>query len=387
MNLALIIKKFWNKLANFFLLTVFIFPQPSLSKNNENKVWVKVPQMPFKEFKAHVTALGLPHTSYAQNLLLQKREQTHSFKLKDKLLVAQEFYLSGEGKKALKAFKKITDLALSADWDIEGRRIILYSFLRRAQSEEDPEKRKALLLLASDFSLFKINGLNYPDYDLFPPPLMEELRLIQEKANVLSVNLRNIFPNHEIILINGEQIQKDEKIKVPQAFYRISAFSSSHQLWSQNLNFSELLTRKIKTKSLTEGSCTEPRITQNWKAENTEILLFSDCPKSIVLNLEEKKTVRKKEKNNQAFLKTLSVKNNNLNQLENFDELYELDSSLLNSEELSESLKDLNLEDQTWFSNIPPWLIIGAGAATFILIISLSSPGEKESPTKGVYVY
>ena len=102
-------------------LNVLIYPSFLLAKADP-KIWIKAPQMSFQEFKTSVEALGSPHISYAEHLLLQERERARAFQLKEKLLLAQEFYLSGEGKKAIRAFKRITDLALSANWTEEDRR-------------------------------------------------------------------------------------------------------------------------------------------------------------------------------------------------------------------------------------------------------------------------
>ena len=358
-----------------------MLPLYSFAQKNEGPIWIKAPQMPANEFKAHIKSLGFPHINYARHLLKQKRKRAKSFQLKDKLLVAQELYLSGDGEGAIKAFQKITKLAPLADWDKEDRRIILYSFLRIAQSEEDREKRKALLLSASAFALFKINNVNYPDYDLFPPPMMEELRLFQEKSNALFVDWKVIFPNHEIILINGEEMSKDQKAKIPQAFYRVSTLSSSHQPWSKNLNLSELLTQEIKTKRLTKGPCNQLKMQWNEEQKNIQILPFSACPKPAVLNFEKNKPTKKRKNHKKTFTKKTSEKNNSLDQFKPSDALYSIDSSLLNSEDFESQLED---EKQAKLSNIPPWLIVGAGVLVFSLVISLS---HKKESKKGDYIY
>ena len=321
----------WN---TSFLLVVLIIPQ---LLSAQGKIWIKAPQMPLNEFKAHIKTLDSSHISYSQNQLQQKRAQAKFFQLKNQLLKAQEFYLSGEGIKAIEAFQKITQLAFKADWDEEDRRIILYSFLRMAQNEKDPEKRKALLLSAGDFASFPINSRNYPDHNLFPPPLIEELNLLQEKTNNFSLDWEATFPDHEIILINGRQMQKDKKTNLPQALYRVTALSSSHQPWSQSLNLSELITQTIKTQSLTKGSCENLQI-RNEEQINLQILPFSDCPPSVILRF---------KKNQASIQESVQIK-------------------------------------KAKFSNIPPWLIVGAGVVTLSIIISLN---QNKKNKKGDYVY
>ena len=350
----------------FFGQTILLLSLlPSVLYAQKNKTWIKNPQMPLKEFQAHIKALGPSHRSYAHQLLIQKKEQAKAFGLKDKLLKAQEFYLSGEGDKAEKAFQQISRLAPSADWDEEDRRIILYSFLRLAQSEQDSEKRKALLLSTIDFALFQNEIVNYPDHHLFPPPLMKELKALQEKSNSLLVDWTAIFPDHEIILINGKMINKKEKTKIPSAFYRISSFSSSHQDWSKNIKLSELLTQKIKTKSLTKGPCEKLQISPHWQEGNREILPFSNCPKTAVLSFENNKVHPVKNNRSEPFAQSG-------------------DSFSFNTESLIPEEKASSLKKQSLLSDIPPWLILGAGVIVISILISLDQ--DEKKPKTGDYI-
>ena len=377
----------FKKRSLFIVFSLFILPQILSAQNKGNTIWIKDPWMPFQEFKAHIKALGHPHISYAQYLLIQKRNQAKSLQLKNKLLSAQELYLSGEGERAVKAFQQISRQALLADWDEEDRRIILYSFLRQAQSAEDAEKRKALLLSASDFSLTKINELNYRDYHLFPPPLMDELEHIQSQSNTLLVDWKAIFPDHEIILINGKPLQNNEKIKIPQAFYRISVFSSSHRPWSQRLNLSELLTQKIKTQSLTRGTCGNPYISSDEKETNIKIFPFSACPPSSILSFEKSEPTKAAVQ--KTFTQKTIAKNSRSHTVNQLDNPHFVDSPLSYSKNFQDKLKELPSKKETLFSNVPSWVVFGAGVVILSLAISLS---QSEKPpttttTTGDYIY
>ena len=158
-------KKYF-KVSLFFL---FCF-QSSFSMAQNKTVIVKSPYTNLQEFLLFIDSSN--SISYAEYLLIQQRKRAKNFKLKDQVLKAQTFYLSGEEEKAKKSFREISDLGYKADWDKEDQRIIMYSLLRIAQIAEDTEEKKALLLLASDFFSSKINKQSYLDYDLFPPPLM-----------------------------------------------------------------------------------------------------------------------------------------------------------------------------------------------------------------------
>ena len=349
---------------------IFVFSYKADGKSVEERVWIKPVPIPFKEFKAHISALGFPHVSYAQYQLKLARKQAQAFQLKEKLMSAQEFYLSGEETKALKAFQNISQKALQADWAEEERRVLLYAFLRQAQMEAKTEKRTALLLSALEFSLFKINSLDYSDYDLFPPPLLKEIQLIQEKTNSLLIDWNKIFPKHEILLINGQRMEKGKKLKIPQGFYRISAFSSSHRPWSQKQRLSEMLTGKIETTSLTTGWCEKTKIKPENIKTNIKLLPFSNCISKGSLSFKKNKPTKKTEQSLSA--KTLSEQ----------EEKLESSSELLNSLELEEDQK--SKEKKSGLSDLPPWLITGAGVLALVLILSFSQDRETET---GEFVY
>ena len=323
------------------LLILFCF-QSSFVMAQNNTVWIKSIYTPYPEFLIFIESSN--STSYANYLLRQKRNQAKSFKLKEQLLKAQELYLSGEDKRAVQAFRDISSLAYQADWDKEEKRIIMYSLLRMAQFEEEPEQRKALLLSASDFFAFEINKESYSDYSLFPPPLIKEFQETQKKKNILSLDWHKIFPNHEIILLNGHRLEKHKTLSFPQAVYRITALSSSHKTWSKNISLSELAGQTIKTSSLTAGSCQKLELLIQHK--NIKLAPVSNCPDLNVLSLKTE-TI-----NNLAF----------------------------NPDSLEEKTKASQKTSSHW----PAWLAIGASVLVLSLVISLRG-NEDNSQDDHVY--
>ena len=311
-------------------LLLFFIPFNFVTAQN-NTIWVKSQYMPQENFMAFVESNSA--NSYANYMLNKKREQAKNFKLKEQLLKAQEFYLLGEDKKAIKSFKDILNLAYKANWDKEERRIITYSFLRMAQLEEDFEKRKALLISGLDFLGTEENIEDYPDYSLFPPPLITELKEIKKNKNILSLDWNKIFPNHEIILLNGQKVEKDKISSLPHSFYKITALSSSHKEWSKNINLSELARLNIKTTSLTKGPCQKLELLI--KAENIKFAPVSNCPKL-----------------NPFVLKTKTV--NNL---------------ALNSDNLILQTETKKFQPP---KNWQTWLLVGAGVISIFLVVSLS---------------
>ncbi len=406
-------QKFSWKLVDFrvFLFVFLPFPQVLFAQNIKGPVWFRAYQTPVKEFDVHIKALAGSHINYAQYLLSQKRKQAQSFRLQDKLITAQEHYLSGEGPQAMEVFQQISQQALSADWDEKNRRIILYSFLRMAQSEEDLEKRKALLLSVSAFSTFKISPSSYSDYNLFPPPLMEELEQIQKNTNTLLVNWEKLFPHHEIILINGRQIQKGQKEVLPQAFYRISAFSSAYQPWTQNLNLSDLSSQTIKTKSLTKGPCGKEQIQLEKEdlcpSRETSHSRESGNPETSILPTKLAKNSRRlsgsrangnlytcgKEEVDFQVLSPVNCAKPavlfNKNHREDPSSSIKADLALqkglstVSLEEFSEEKK----EQPNTFSQFMPWIALGTGVIVFSLALSLSHGKKSQSNKQGDYVY
>ena len=147
----------------------------------------------------------------------------------------------------MKFFNQITKVAYSANWSKDDRRIILFAFLRSAQIQEEEEKAEAFLILARNFHGQALSKETYSDFDLFSPPLMNQLKTIQEKNHFLSPDWKTLFPNHEIVLINGQRIEKDKIKKLLPVNYRVTALSSSHRAWSQKIPLSQLLLKSIQT--------------------------------------------------------------------------------------------------------------------------------------------
>lgn len=266
-----------SKTLFFGLILIFFFPVKAPAK--ANIAWIKPPQTSFLDFRAHIEALDSPHITYGDYQLLQHRKAAHSLKLINHIQKAQELYLSGTIPSAKQAFQNITQMAHAADWEEEDRRIMLYAFLRRAQLEEQPDIKRAFLLSAVQFSRKSITP-EKADYTLFPPPLTEEFNTLLKNQVFFTVLWKEIFPEHEIILINGKRVSVRTSIEIPEGVYRITALSSSHTPWSQAISLSRLIARPVHTKTLTTGTCQTLKIASRWKRPSTQ-LLSPECPAPI----------------------------------------------------------------------------------------------------------
>lgn len=332
----------------YFLLFLFFF-----SSTNATIAWIRAPQTSFINFKAHIDALDDPHITYAEHQLSHYRKTAKNFQLIDRIQKAQEFYLSGTIPSAKEAFQNITRLAHKADWDEEDRRIIFYAFLRNAQLEDQPDIKRAFLLSAIPLFQIPITP-QHADYTLFPPPLTEKFNALLKSQVFFTVNWKEVFPKHEIILINGKRAPPDKPLKIPEGLYRITALSSSNTPWSKTVNLSRLLSRTIHTKALTIGACKNLKIAPQWEEKSVR-LLSPECPTPLKF---AGPTVKPEKGKGPAA-----------------PELNSLEKELSAQTRLSQKTKIPKK-----ISDIPKWVWVVSGAVAVSLVIYLNDSQSTKKP-------
>lgn len=232
-------------------------------------ILIRSPKTTMTEFLAY--SKTEPVRTYAQHQLDNNRKRPRPISLRKILKQAQEDFLSHEPERSKKSFSLITEHIHAFDWTEEERKIIFYSLLRLAQLERNEQKKRLLLQEAVVFSLdIKL------DLQVFPPPLVELYLKIKNQTTFISLNLEKVFPWHEIILINGKVYEHTDEIRLPYGMYRVTAFSSSHTNWSQNLSLSRLMTKRVNTFSLVSGSCKEASV-NNLTLKDYRILFPNFC--------------------------------------------------------------------------------------------------------------
>ena len=344
----------------FLLSLLFLQSQTAIA---QNKIWLRGYDTSLEDF--HVFLKSSSRLSYAEFQLASMRKQAQELQLKEKLISAQKLYLNGKKQKAMKFFNQITKEAYSANWSEEDHRIITYAFLRSAQIQEEEDKAQAFLILARNFYGQALLKDTYSDFDLFPPPLMSQLEKIQEINPILSPDWKTLFPDHEILLINGQRVDKDKRRKFLPVSYKVTALSSSHRAWSKKIHLSKLILKPIQTEKLSSGFCKKIELIPELKKQK-RLQLFSvpKCKASedLVLGIEAfKQETAEKEKQD------LSQKLN------------------LRSEELKEigQMEEENQDKKEKWSHLPTWILVGAGIITLSLLVSLG--GNKESEDDYVY--
>ena len=178
-------------------------------------------------------------------------------------------------------FLETANLAFQADWNQKQRRIILYAFLRLAQLEPEPDEKKAFLISAGRFIMEPLSP-SYPEYNLFPPPLIKELNRLREGQNSFLMDWRKIFPHYEILFVNGKKIMRP-KTRLNEGRYRIAALSSSRAPFIKTESLSGLLSNApYQTAFLTTGPCRSAKIKPEWlKAtgkRRRDFRLLRNCP-------------------------------------------------------------------------------------------------------------
>lgn len=246
---------------SFFLSFILLATLPSYSM----PVLLKAPQTPLEEFFAYVQTEDIVPYSKAQLEEIQE-QSTDVQELTVLLEQAQKSFLKGHLNQAGDYFRTITQRAYEKDWVEEAQKIIFYSFLRLAQIEWKGLSAEALLHSASIYAPHL-----QPETRLFPPPLMQKFQSIKKNLSKISLSLKQVFPFHETILINGRVFSN--KTQLPYGEYRVTALSSSHKKWSRVISLSQLVQKRVVTVPLVSGSCRQAVFS---KGVNKHQVLFQD---------------------------------------------------------------------------------------------------------------
>ncbi len=233
------------------MMTSNVFPQNYI---------LKAPQTSTVEFLSFVETEEIIPYSRKQLENIRKNNQSEKEDLLSLLEQAQESFLKDHLKSSSEYFYTIVKKVHDRDWGEESRKIIFYSFLRLSQIENKEESSEIFLHSAIVFA-----PELEPDKKLFPPPLVEKFNKIKAGLPRISIRFRDIFPLHEVLLVNGREISVQKKLNFPNGEYRVTALSSSHKTWRQVTSLSKLIRKRIITPAWVKGSCTQPIISKNLK--------------------------------------------------------------------------------------------------------------------------
>ena len=276
-EMGLIVKREVQKTICFVVFICFSFSQKfAYSAFSPTPVptiiLIRSNETSLTEFSAYAKTKSIK--TYAEYQLEQNRKMPRPVVLKSLLKQAQIDFLSYEPERSKKSFRRITEYIHAFDWNEEERKIIFYSLFRLAQLEKDSQKQRLFLQEALVFGM----DLRL-DLQVFPPPLVNIYLHLKTQASFVSLNLKKLFPWHEIVLVNGKVYSNKERVTLPYGMYRVSAFSSSHKSRTQILSLSQLVLKALKTEPLVSGSCQKPVFNpvSELKKHHTHILFPNFC--------------------------------------------------------------------------------------------------------------
>ena len=247
-------------------------------------VLIRAPHTTAVEFSAY--AETEPIKTYIQYQLDKNKKTARPVNLRSLLKQAQMDFLSHEPHHSKKSFQAIVDHIHSFEWNKEERKIIFYSLFRLAQLEKNSQKQTLLLKEALAFSM----GLKV-DTKLFPPPLTNQYLKIKKSADFVSLNLKQLFPLHPVVIINGRIYSHQEEMALPYGLYRVRALSPSHESWTQTLSLSRLISKRLKTPALVGGSCQKPLVKHKpLQEKNIRILFPNFCVWNSALQIAKEET-------------------------------------------------------------------------------------------------
>ncbi len=189
--------------------------------------------------------------SYIQHL--QSQDTKNNLKLQSTFKQAQFEFLQGSLEKAADLYGQISDMQHKARWTLSEQRIIHYSFLRLAQlSKAD---RNNWLTKA-----FIFHPEMEVDDKLFPPPLVDQYRRLQESTPMNVWTLPNKTEEFDQIFINGRTLPKGSRFfRYRPGRVRIDFLSNTYQPVTLVTDLKELETIKVSLHPLASGTCQVPK--------------------------------------------------------------------------------------------------------------------------------
>lgn len=191
---------------------------------------------------------------------------------------AQSAWLSGNIELARRLFRRLSELALHADWRPAQRETLQYALLRLAQTSNTQKERQDWLEQA--VSLFPDLNINT---ELMPPPLITEFVEVRNQMMKLARTIEPglIFPGYQILIINGRRfkIESSLKIALPSGQHRITALSDVFPPYSDLRSSAQLEVTQVTRSPMIRGTCQQPAYQAPAIDEfvNFDVLFESNC--------------------------------------------------------------------------------------------------------------
>jgi hypothetical protein len=240
--------------------------------NMVNASWlVKAPSAHPQEF-----------TVYSQNSDYQKIS-TYFLRCEEKSQLLEDFkraqvlFLDGNLERAKQQFLIVTEKKWSCDWAESERQIILFSFLRMAQIEQEPPRQSHWLNQAVEFDTEWT-----PDNAVFPPPLIAQFSLVRRQTKLQKIVLPAFAQKFSALLRNGRFMSLSQlAIEANSGKARYSFVSDTYQIETVFVSLSELEQLSIQPQPFVVGDCDDFQLSENLKwIENVAVFHSLNCIKS-----------------------------------------------------------------------------------------------------------
>lgn len=212
-----------------------------------------------------------PQALRQRDILLNNHNMGKSDQLTSLLEQAQMDFLSPNRTNAIKAFKKVTEMALEADWNEVERQVIFYAFLRLAQLDDDQHLKWMQEAIHFDHQ-------QSPEPEFFSPVFIEEFEKIREEtiANFVQWNTTKKLGAFSKVMINGTVHSKGDLVKTSPGPVRVTFLSDAHHPISLQTVGENLSQIKVNPKALVGGNCQKPFWYKKPGSAKKYFVVFSD---------------------------------------------------------------------------------------------------------------
>ena len=190
---------------------------------------------------------------------------------------AQILFLDGNLDKSKQQFLIVTEKKWSCDWAESERQMVLFSFLRLAQIEQESARQTQWLTQAVQF-----DSEWTPDPSVFPPPLIAQFSSLRRQTTAQKIVLPAFSQKYSALLRNGRFISLAQlSLEASAGKARYTFISDTYQIETVFITLLELEQLTLQPQPLVMGECNEFQLSENLKwIENVSVFFSLNCVKS-----------------------------------------------------------------------------------------------------------
>jgi hypothetical protein len=190
---------------------------------------------------------------------------------------AQILFLDGNLDQAKQQFLLVTEKKWSCDWAESERQLVLFSFLRMAQIEQDAARQTQWLTHAVHF-----DSEWTPDPSVFPPPLIAQFSSVRRQTMTQKIVLPTFSPKYSALLRNGRFMSLAQlSLEATSGKARYTFVSDTYQIETVFMTLTELQQLTLQPQPLVIGDCNNFQLSENLKwIENVSVFFSLNCVKT-----------------------------------------------------------------------------------------------------------